>query len=52
MLRVARRNVKQAQKRYKKYVDEHCRLISFQEGEKVFLKVFRTFSESEDLTSG
>ena len=39
MFRVARQNVKQAQDKYKKYADEHCRLISFQEGEKVFLKV-------------
>lgn len=34
---IAQQNVKQIQDRYKKYADEHRRLITF-EGDKVFLK--------------
>ena len=39
MLRLARQNVQQAQDRYKKYANEHRRLVSFEEGDRVFLKV-------------
>ena len=39
MLKCARKNVLQAQDRYKKYADEHRRQVSFTEGERVYLKV-------------
>ena len=39
MLRIARLNVFQAQDHYKKFVNQKCRPIHFQEGDQVFLKV-------------
>lgn len=39
MLRVPRHDIKQGHDHYKKYKDEHHHLITFQEGDKVFLKV-------------
>ena len=45
----ARQNVQQAQDRYKKYANEHRRLVSFEEGERVFLKVSE---HSQSLKTG
>ena len=39
MLKVARQNVQQAQDRYKHYVDKHRRTVTFEVGDKVFLRV-------------
>ena len=49
MLQIARRNVRQAQDRYKKYADEKRRQISFDEGDYVFLSVPE---HSESLKTG
>ena len=39
MLKVARQNVRQAQDRYKHYADKHRRTVTFEVGDKVFLRV-------------
>lgn len=49
MLRFTRQQVQQAQASYKKYANEHRRLVSFEGGERVFLKVLE---HSQSLKTG
>ena len=49
MLRVARRNVQQAQDRYKKFADKRRRPVTFEKGELVFLRVPEN---SQSLSTG